>query len=280
MSATRPISMPTTFLLAPVVLVLVGSVVTAQDEVASRLNEPASQEVHDQSPADADRIRSLLSDVRDHVFSFDHPAFYRIRELVATEGDLAKYRIDAGETPTPWRFLLERPSDYRGSLVLVEGLLLSKSSYQVPNRPDAGPYHECHLGQADSRAVCTVVLAEDPAEIPINATVRTKGYFILARAFENKAGETGSGPLLVARRLEKCAPAGATADSHADTQLLRWVVGATALLAIIWLALRRVFQRSPSGAESISRTHRSTGETQRDFDWLLEDSTQGDGEGR
>ncbi len=267
-------------LLAFVVLMPVGSVGSAQNESAEQVRAPASQRVDDKDRADADPIRNLLGDVRDHVFSFDHPAFYRIRELVATDDDLSKYRIEAGETPLPWRFLLERPSDYRGSLVLVEGLLLSKTSYRVPNRPDTGPYHECHLGQADTRAVCTVILAEDPASIPINAFVRTKGYFVFARSFENKAGEAGSGPLLVARRLDLKAPPAWGADPQSDSQPLRWIAGATACLAIAWLALRRFLQRFAAGRGSLPRFRGPEGDSPRDFDWLLDDSGRKDDEGR
>ena len=213
---------------------------------------------------------ALLQDVRDNEFSFDDPAFYWFCRFVRHDASVAEYQISEAETSVPWRFLLERPSDYRGRLVVVSGRLLRRSPFEVINRGDVGMLFQCELVESGTRAICTVVVTENPQAIPIRSWVQTKGYFIKVRAFRTDVGNAGAGPLLVTRRLE---PARGSASGLSDTSRVSgsgtvWLVGGTAALAAVWLVLRRGLRSSqtqepgsPIGAK------RSTG-TSADFDWL------------
>jgi hypothetical protein len=243
-----------------------------------------------QQTAPADDLaegRRLLEGVRDNVFSFDDPAFYWFCRYVQQEADASAFSIRSDESPTPWKYLLERPGDYRGGLVVVEGLLQTVHAYDVSNRPGIGTLYQCELSEVGTRAFCTVVVVQEPGEIPLRSRVRAKGYFIKVRAFQTSGGEGGSGPLIVARSLELArAPAGSLWDRGADgagsstwwntRSATFWLVPGTAGLAIVWLILRRSARaargdgkrRLPDASGHITR------ESDEDFDWL----TKGGGE--
>ena len=221
--------------------------------------------------ADVSSGLALLRDVRDNVFSFDDPAFYWFCRFVRRDSSSA-YRIGETEATLPWRFLLERPSDYRGEVVVIAGRLLRRSPFEVTNRRGVGTLYQCELVEAGTRAICTVVVTEDPQAIPIRSWVRTKGYYIKTRAFRTEAGATGAGPLLVARRLELARRSGS--DVVGGAEALRsgtvWLVGGTAALAILWLALRwglRSSRTTPSREKADAM--RPTG-TSADFNWLTD----------
>ncbi len=239
---------------------------TAFGQTASPPDDPATSETAE----DLKHGLALLRDVRDNVFSFDDPAFYWFCRFVKRDALVAAYQIGESETSVPWRFLLERPSDYRGRLVVIAGRLLRRSQFEVTNRRDVGTLYQCELVEAGTRAICTVITTEDPQAIPLRSWVRTKGYFIKVRAFRTDAGAAGAGPLLVARRLE---PARGPASGLSGAPLAPdggyiWLVGGTAALAILWLVLRRGLRSSgvtePSKPAGVKR---STGSS-ADFDWL------------
>lgn len=219
---------------------------------------------------DLSRGLALLRDVRDNVFSFDDPAFYWFCRFVKRDAPAAGDEISETETSVSWRFLLERPSDYRGRLVVIAGRLLRRSQFEVTNRRGVGTLYQCELVEAGTRAICTVIVTEDPQAIPLRSWVKVKGYFIKVRAFRTDAGKTGAGPLLVARRLESTR---GSASGHASAPQASgggtvWLVGGTAALAILWLVLRRGL-RSP-GTKELSKptgARHSTGSS-ADFDWL------------
>jgi hypothetical protein len=224
----------------------------------------------------------LLESVHDGVYSFDDPAFYWFCRYVKDYADAATFTIAAGESPVPWKFLMERPSDYRGQLVVVEGTLLSRPPFEVSGlgREGIGRLYECELGQGGTKAICSVICIENPESIPIRSSVRAKGYFIKYRTFtlqtpgqRTTPGEVGAGPLIVARRLE-LAPVAAT---PADWSVWRpggssWLIIVIAAMAVAWLFLRRAARRPLSSASS--RHPPSAGETtllEGDFAWLTDD---------
>ncbi len=215
----------------------------------------------------------LLEDVRDGTFSFDDPAFYWFCRYTLAKSDSLDAALN--ESPLPWKFLLERPDDYRGRVIFVEGLLQSRQGYEVTNRPGVGTLHQCELADPTTRAICTVVAVNDPGEMPFRSRVRAVGYFIKVRAFKTTTGELSAGPLIVAGTITLAqapshghpAPAsgrvspgtgygsrasGNPSDSAQDqslddhplldgspTRRYSWPIWATVVLALAWLALRR-----------------------------------------
>ncbi len=191
--------------------------------------------------------RTLLLDVRDNVFSFDDEAFYEFCRYVRHHAPPVVFPIEASEPAVPWKFMLERPSDYRGRLVTIEGVLQARTAFEVsgPGREGIGTLYQCELSEHGTRSLCAAVTVDDPGDIPIRSRVRATGFFIKVRGYVTNAGDSGAGPLLVARRLELIEP-----PSSALPDLFSgWAVGltevcvATAALALVWLALRRAVRR-------------------------------------
>jgi hypothetical protein len=222
--------------------------------------------------------RRLLADVKDHVFSFDDEAFYWFCKHVRRSDAPGDRALGEDEAPTPWRFLLERPSDYRGQLVVIEGTLLRKTSFEVPNRPGVGRLHQCELTSRGTRAVCTVILTDEPQGVPIHARVRGQAYFIKVRSFRTRHSGEGTGPLLVGRGIIAVSGGGSRTVGFGPAleDAAPWLAGATAVLAIAWYILRRrlrvepvVVGQRPSNAEMQT-------ESEADFDWLLGEGDEGE----
>jgi len=217
--------------------------------------------------------RRLLADVKDHVFSFDDEAFYWFCRHVRRDTTSAN-----DEAPTPWQFLLERPSDYRGERVVIEGTLLRKTSFEVPNRPGVGRLYQCELTSRETRAVCTVILTDEPQGVPINALVQGHAYFIKVRSFRTRHGGEGTGPLLVGRGIFAVSGGGSRTVGFgpAIEDAAPWLAGATAVLAIAWYILRRRLRAEPRVAEQRPPNAETQTESEADFDWLLGDRDEGD----
>ena len=231
----------------------------------------------------------LLANVRDNVLSFDDPGFYWFCRFVTTPaGKLAlegatgsssasesTSHVSPAGTLTPIKFLLERPSDYRGKPVLIEGTVVAKTSWTVDNRDVPNPLHQCEIAVAGTRALAAVVTPEPLDAIPIRSRVRVKGYFIKVRAFQTTSGEPGAGPLLVARRVSPIATADALAispDSGASAKSTQmWILTGTLIAAVVWLTIRRrqriAIPASTRGASTDKRTAPASS-SDDDFDWM------------
>lgn len=229
-------------------------------------------------PDDTAEGRQLLQGVRDFVFSFDDPAFYWYCRYVRRHAGQGLFEMGPADAPAPWKYLLERPGDYRGEPIVVRGRLRARHAYEVPNRGDLGVLYQCEVSDAGTRAWCAIVVVTDPSDVPIGSDVRAKGFFIKVRSYQTKAGESGAGPLIVAERIEPMEPIelGRAMDDSAETSgaTYRWLVPATAALAVSWLILRRTVRRaqpvSRAAAKRAPRGARTPGETDADFNWLLQ----------
>jgi hypothetical protein len=245
--------------------------VVAVSGVAGALAQPTQRA--DESEQDGlAHGRRLLEGVRDNVFSFDDPAFYWFCAYVKRlpGGEL---RAGPEEPAVPWKFLMERPGDYRGQAVVVEGFVQARWAWEVENRGDIGRLYQLELSEAGTRALCAVVLTEDPGEIPIRTRIRTKGYFIKVRAFQSADGQTGGGPLILARSVEVVRPVVHRVPGTSTGNTGAWLIGGTAGLAVIWLVLRARLRKEGRGGSGRGRLH-GGGRSARDdgdFEWLLQD---------
>jgi hypothetical protein len=180
----------------------------------------------------------------------------------------------------PWRFLLERPSDYRGELLVIEGVLQARIGFEVagPGRSGLGRLYQCELSEGGTRALLAVIVLEDPANIPLRSRVQAKGFFLKVRGYRTTKGDPGAGPLLVARRLELIQPSPAAGDSFtiAYRRGSTWIIAGTALLAVFWLLLRRRTRRRLSRPVGPVSPGPAAAPSDDDFDWLLEQSAQPD----
>src|SRR5207237_4462365 len=106
----------------------------------------------------------------------------------------------AQDNPISWRFLMERPSEYRGRLVVVEGFVQSSQAYELQpaGEPALGRVLQTELGDPITRGLCTIISVADQPPVPLRARVRAKGYFLKVRRFKTRAGDISDAPLLVA----------------------------------------------------------------------------------
>ncbi len=222
--------------------------------------------------------RRILASIEDYTFTFDHPGFYWMCGALRSYPDIFDDDTCAAET-TPWQYLLERPSDYRGRQVCIEGVILQvKDAFRIADRPELGTLYQIELGQSGSNAVATIVLTEKPPTSSRKSHIRLPALFIKARRFRAADGGEGAGPLLVGRSFEivKAASAGSSqvgneSERISTTTLLVWLAGSTLIMAFVFAALRRgLGQRSdatPLPAASTRRDEGVTG-TAEDFEWL------------
>ncbi len=220
--------------------------------------------------------RRLLREVRDHEFRFDDEAFYWFVEKVRTDATAKRYDVAEDEAPVNWRHLLERPDDYRGRLVVVQGRLMRHEQYRLTDREQLGTLHQCELADPTTRAICTVVLTQSPGNIRTRSLVRCKGFFIKVRDYATDSGDEGSGPLVVAPRLEFVAsPTSGTGAEGQPVPGTGWIVGVTALLALVWVLMRRNATR-PIPEELPHRAGGTVAPSSADFDWLEEGASVND----
>ena len=222
--------------------------------------------------------RRILAGIEDYTFTFDHPGFYWMCGALRSYPDIFGDDVCA-EDATPWQYLLERPSDYRGRQVCIEGVILQvKDAFRIADRPELGTLYQIELGQSGSNAVATVVLTEKPPTASRKSHIRLPALFIKARRFRGTDGGEGAGPLLVGRSFE-IVKASSVASSQVGnesgrittTTLLMWLAGSTLIMAFVFAALRRgLGQRSDPSPLSVASTRRDDGVTgtAEDFEWL------------
>lgn len=194
--------------------------------------------------------RALLSDMHDGTFSFDEPAFYWFARKVKFADPASVFEIGPDPAVVPWKFLLERPSDYRGQLVVVEGSLGRKYAWTSQDQGrELGEVYQAELFDPRSRGFCTVVSIEPLEDLPIQAWVRCKGYFLKVRQYQAANGSAGYAPLVVARRLAAVQQPASITESVGWSKT-RWGVPAwgITLLAVLvagWWVLRRRARSMP-----------------------------------
>lgn len=225
--------------------------------------------------------RGLFDQVVDGTFSFDDEAFYWLCEHVRSGSARRELLAAASSSPTPIRQLLERPGDFRGQPVVVEGILRSREAYEIRARLELGRLTQLELSWPGTRAIITVVCTERPASSSAGAPVRATGYFLKSRQFRTADGQPGAGVVLVTNGMISSSPTSARVSSSREFsfELLRteWLVTAIAVLVVVWLVLRRRM-RSPAGArlapreQDSARGKQETGDS--DFAWMTTQDPQ------
>lgn len=213
----------------------------------------------------------LMEGLRDGVFSFDDPAFYWFCRHVQRQPNKPNTSEADQQAPLSWRFLMERPSDYRGKWVSVEGVLQSRVGFKVTGygREDIGTLYQCELTERDTRSFCTVVAIDDPLTIPLHSRVQACGYFMKIRGYQTNDGVEGRGPLLVVRQLELVHPPaiGLPEGGFLRNQETTWIVIGVGLLAVVWLGLRRAIRSQGPGSPPWTG-EKNESPSADDFDWL------------
>lgn len=219
--------------------------------------------------------RKLLEGVRDEVFSFDDPAFYWFCRFCRSVAGAAMLIDDGTEPAASWKLVMERPGDYRGQPMVLEGVLRSQYAYDLPNREGVGRLHQLELAETGSKALAAVVVTEDPGEIPVRSLVRVKGFFIKVRSFRTSQGEGGAGPLLVGASVSKSTSAGPVQeDRQLDRRRQNILFASVSIMALAWFLLRRGLADRQGAFGQGKRTVESPSEA--DFDWIKSNSAPTD----
>ncbi|MEE8170005.1 MAG: hypothetical protein V3T70_05605 [Phycisphaerae bacterium] len=215
----------------------------------------------------------LLADVEDFTPNFDDAAFYWLIERIRDFDDETHFRVAADEPPVAWSFLTQRPGEFRGQLVRVEGIVESSVGYRIERAgwEDAGAVHQTTLSVDGTPRFFTIISVADDQPAPLRARVRTKGYFLKVHGFMSENGGTGYAPLIVAHHLELLAEPPGRSTTQPGSRLLGgpyapiWF--GTAVLAIVWLLLRRSIRTRPTHRARPDRRRDATASAD-DFDWL------------
>lgn len=223
------------------------------------------------APPDFSEGMALLESVKDDTFAFDDDAFYWFCRRLRDDPNALGGSICDSESVTPWRFLMERPSDYRGRKVCIEGtLMLEQPAYEVAGRPGVGRLRQLELGTHDSNAVATLILLDPSAVVSKRSLIRATAVFIKVRAFRTASGGVSSGPLLIANTVEVVEPGrnrSGSADGLDARRILPWMAGITLLLFGVMVAIRRNVGAKRPSADFDDGPLPVTG-TNEDFDWM------------
>jgi len=202
------------------------------DEIPSALT--ATTPVHE-LPED---VRAALADTQDFVFNFDQPGFYAVTAFVRGSPRSPGF----AQTPLEvnnWCDLLERPGEYRGRPVSIEGLVgHNKGPYALHTRPELGTVSQLELYRHDQPLACTVILTTPAADIPVGATVQVTGYFVMIRQYHGPSGRVQQAALLVGAGPTRI-DFGTARHGGADPADWRWMAGAAVLGLLIAIVLVR-----------------------------------------
>jgi hypothetical protein len=127
-------------------------------------------------------VEQALSTIEDHSFKFDQPGFYALLRHVKE----SKEFFDPDAPPLKeWKVLMERPTSFRGRPVTVEGRVGRNSSYEFEREEHKllGPVTELQIATVTDPVSCRIILTNDAGDVPIGATVRVTGYFLMAHQY-------------------------------------------------------------------------------------------------
>ncbi|MBU0639379.1 MAG: hypothetical protein KKB50_10990 [Planctomycetes bacterium] len=195
----------------------------------------ASRPVHELPPG----VIALLDEIEDYTLGFDNPGYYALLEHVKRSPQ-APGHTQSPITVTDWRRLLEQPVDFRGLAITIEGVLgRNKDPYVHKRHRQLGQVWQVELRRHDQPLACTVIFTGDVGDLPLGATLRVTGYFVMIRQYYDASNRLRQAALLVASGPTQVSHGAAHAAKRGE---LHWSLLIAALLAglvIVWVLLRR-----------------------------------------
>ncbi|MEP0847352.1 MAG: hypothetical protein HRF50_11120 [Phycisphaerae bacterium] len=184
-------------------------------------------------------VRAELARMEDFSFSFSQPGFYAVLEAVRDAPYPPGHEAEP-EHVSDWHVLLERPAEYRGRAVTVEGVVGRNAAWELSDVPDPQrrTVWQLELARDGQPIACTVILTADASDVPIGASVTVTGYFVMVRQYYTASRRVAQAALLVGRaptRIARSAPPETAVDSRRTIGFLA-AIGAG--LAVAWVALR------------------------------------------
>ncbi|MCA9242894.1 MAG: hypothetical protein KDA32_02975 [Phycisphaerales bacterium] len=143
------------------------------------------------------KIQAQLADVRDFEFAYGNEAFFAVLRYVADRD--TSLPVDA-QLIDDWRALLERPADFRGEVVQIEGVVRRNTGWR-PKREDLHPIgevSELQLTRNGAPLICKAILTESNADLPIGATIQLSAVFVMIESYRGeRTGDTRHAAILV-----------------------------------------------------------------------------------
>jgi hypothetical protein len=143
-------------------------------------------------------VQAALATIEDFSFSFAQPGFYAVLEYVKSmSGSPGQARTAV--VIDDWTTLLERPADFRGLPVAIEGIVGRNKvwAFEQQERRHLGPVWQLELWQADQPVAATVILTDNADSIPIGAKIGVTGYFVMIRQYHSGTRQVRQAALLV-----------------------------------------------------------------------------------
>ena len=225
-------------------------------------------------PAD---VLAGLAGVEDFSFNFDQPGVYGLLEHVQNS-PLAAGHARAPVAIEDWRVLLERPSDFRGEPVVVEGVVGRNSPWQYTgtHHPRLSRVWQLELSRPDQPIACTVILTHEAGDIPLDATIRVTGYFVMIRQYYSEAKRVRQAALVVAQAPTLVAR-DVTGTARAPRPVWVWLVlVATAGSLVAWILLRRSTAGGPRDRRTLHAERSAPVSLADDLAaWAAEDDASG-----
>ncbi len=201
-----------------------------------------------------------LRGIEDFSLRFDHPGYYAVLDFVRERG------LPIGSVAEPieiedWQTLVERPSEYRGLPITVEGVVGHNKSYQfidpeLQKRFGTMWQLELRHPRRGAPTACTVIFTENADEAGVGSTIRATGYFVMVRRYERSDRSLANAILLVARSpgmIARKAPA--RAEEQSGGRWL-WIVGGVlAAMVVFWIIVRTSARGGRTDVQRLSASH-------------------------
>ncbi len=221
---------------------------TAAAVTAAQPQWISAQETQSAGPASADdlpaQVARALGEIRDFAFNFDHEGFYLLVDYVRDEPEPSSDRVQPVDD---WRVLLERPSDFRGRWIEVEGVVGRNRGYRI-TRPAGRPTPLWQLelgGTAEQPMACTVILTQPADDVPLGAHIRVAGRFVMIRQYYDPANRPRPAALIVGRGPTVVWQAGPPQSRRPRANWTWLVAGLAVGLLAAWVLLRRATAEPP-----------------------------------
>lgn len=150
-------------------------------------------------PVTTPDLPEALARVTDYAFDFAQPGFYAL--LDELRRDPLAPPCDVATEVNDWRVLLDRSSQFRGVPLIIEGVVRRNTAWQHL-RADLAKYGavwELQLQHPGQPLIVKVVLTQIADDLPLGATVRVCGYFLMIQQYYSESNQLRQAAILVAR---------------------------------------------------------------------------------
>ena len=186
-----------------------------------------------------EEVLARLSTIEDFTYGFAHPGYYALLSFVK-RAPLAPGFAREPLVVADWRVLLDRPADFRGLPITIEGVIgRNKEPYTHTRYPQLGQVWQVELQRHDQPLACTVIFTGAVSDLPLRATIRVTGYFVKTRYFKTRSGKQELAALLVAPGPTQVSHPAPPPDTRQGPDWLWMTVALIVALLVTIVVLRR-----------------------------------------